>query len=72
MECNLVDFQGRNKKSKGNGERGKDQTAEHADYFSPDHLCSCVTVNTPLDNLKGEMLLLKDRQGEWTQRGFLR
>lgn len=26
------------KKSKGNGERGKDQTAEHADYFTSGHL----------------------------------
>lgn len=52
MECNLVNFQGRNKKSKVHGERGKEQTAEHADNFSIGHLCSHVTLNTPLDNLK--------------------
>lgn len=32
--------------------REKEQTAEHAGHFSICHLCSHITLNTPLDNLK--------------------
>lgn len=45
MECNIVDFQGRNKKFKRNGGKGKDQTAEYSDYFSFAYVWSPLAHN---------------------------